>query len=176
MFNNISHWNNFKNVTCIFLIFRILLFWSIHLNPDMSWPWHVFVVKKAILSFSSAYTWLFADTAVDNLVYGCLFPSFWIMSMVQGLGLTLHFDDSQFPTHMPSVSHHALVMVSRSEPPLLCFHTLHMLFPLPGTPLYIEFTCRAPFPPFKNDLGPTSNVHFSLFQVVLAPPSCSDSS
>lgn len=60
---------------------------------------------------------------------GAFVLPFELQAWLQGPGFTPHSDDYQFPMHIPSVSHNALVMVSGTQYTLPCFHTFTRAVP-----------------------------------------------
>ena len=121
-----------------------------------------FVVKRPFCLLAAPHTWVFADTVISHLVYGCFLTSFWIMSMIARPWTHSSVWWLSIPQHTLSISHNALVISPRTQPPRPHFHTFTKLFPLPGGPSFIWFTWGALFPPFKTHLGPTFNVHLFL--------------
>lgn len=138
-------------MTCIFLLLRS------HFSGAYIWnelTMEYFVVKKTILSFSSAshmgLCWQ-SHFLFGLLVFFLLLSELW--ACLQGLGLTLQFDGHQLPTHMPSAGHRALVMVHRTWPPLPCFSTLTHDVPAAWRALIHLIHLRSSFTTFQKSSG-----------------------
>lgn len=123
-----------------------------------------FVVKKTILSFSSAshmgLCWQ------SHFLFGLLvFFFYFFLNYERGCKALASLSSLMAISSVHTCQ--ALVIMPWlwcTEPDLLFLASipLRMLFLLPGGPSFIWFTWGVPLPPFKNHLGPTSNVHLSL--------------